>query len=130
MTDRILMRAMPGRETTLTGYDSAWKVTSSDHDPVYATYEFNAPERPLTGNYRRFVLEIGMMEVSELTVPGPQGCRWMALISMQGVRQRTCESTSRESTCSCPPETRTNTCPLRLPLNHVLYDRRSSNLCA
>lgn len=70
MTDRILLRAMPGHEITLTGYDSAWKVTSSDHDPVYATYEFNAPERPLTGNYRRFVLEIGMMEVSELTVPG------------------------------------------------------------
>ena len=70
VTDRILMRAMPGHEIRLTGYASAWKVTSSDHDPVYATYEFNAPERPLTGNYRRVVLEIGMMEVSELTTPG------------------------------------------------------------
>ncbi len=70
MTDRVLMRPMPGHEIRLTGYDSAWKVTSSDHDPVYAMYEFNAPERPLTGNYRRFVLEIGMMEVNELTAPG------------------------------------------------------------
>ena len=61
---------MPGHDIKLTGYDSAWKVTSSDHDPVFATYEFNAPERPLTGNYRRFVLEIGMMEVSNLSTPG------------------------------------------------------------
>eukprot|EP01044_Picomonas_judraskeda_P025314 COSAG03_NODE_7295_length_937_cov_3025.873508_2_plen_133_part_01 len=54
----------------LTSYDSAWKVATSDHDPVCATYEFTAPEIPIRGNYRRFILEVGMMEASELTTPG------------------------------------------------------------
>ena len=69
-TDRVLMRRMPGHDIRQTDYSSAWKATSSDHDPVFATYEFMAPERPLAGNYRRFVLEIGMMEASNLTTPG------------------------------------------------------------
>ena len=69
-TDRVLMRPMPGVDLKITGYDSAWKVTSSDHDPVFSTFEFKAPEKPLSGNYRRFVLEIGMLEVSEMSTPG------------------------------------------------------------
>lgn len=69
-TDRVLMKAMPGHDIKITGYDSAWKVTSSDHDPVYATYEFDAPEIPKTGNYRRFLLEITNLQVTDLTNPG------------------------------------------------------------
>eukprot|EP01043_Picozoa_sp_COSAG02_P024806 COSAG02_NODE_1370_length_13018_cov_50.973218_9_plen_741_part_00 len=69
-TDRVLMKPMPGHDIKLTGYDSAWKVTSSDHDPVYATYEFNAPDMPKTGNYRRFLLEISKLQVTDLQNPG------------------------------------------------------------
>ena len=69
-TDRVLMKPMPGHDISLTGYDSAWKVTSSDHDPVFATYEFNAPDIPKGGNYRRFLLEMGKLTVTDLTNPG------------------------------------------------------------
>ena len=69
-TDRVLMKPMPGHDISLTDYNSAWKVTSSDHDPVYAVYEFNAPDIPTRGNYRRFLLEIGKLQVTDLTAAG------------------------------------------------------------
>lgn len=62
---------MPGHEVTQTSYDSAWKVVSSDHDPVFATYDFVAPSIPTAGNYRRFLLVLSGLEVSGLTDPGP-----------------------------------------------------------
>jgi hypothetical protein len=70
-TDRVIYRPMPGHEVTQTSYDSAWKVVSSDHDPVFATYDFVAPSIPTAGNYRRFLLVLSGLEVSGLTDPGP-----------------------------------------------------------
>jgi endonuclease/exonuclease/phosphatase family metal-dependent hydrolase len=70
-TDRVLMRPMPGASVEQIAYDSAWKVTSSDHDPVFATYDFSAPEIPKTGNYRRFLLILSGLEICDLTQAGP-----------------------------------------------------------
>jgi hypothetical protein len=62
---------MPGASVEQIAYDSAWKVTSSDHDPVFATYDFSAPEIPKTGNYRRFLLILSGLEICDLTQAGP-----------------------------------------------------------
>ena len=69
-TDRVLMRPLPGHAITQTNYDSAWKVTSSDHDPVFAEYDVVMPEVPTRGNYRRFVIELGKLTVKDLRSAG------------------------------------------------------------
>ena len=46
-------RPQPGHSIKLVDYDACYKVVSSDHDPVYATYDFDASPIPMGGNYRR-----------------------------------------------------------------------------
>lgn len=68
-TDRVLCRPQPGHSIKLVDYDACYKVVSSDHDPVYATYDFDASPIPMGGNYRRFLLIIENLAVTDLKKP-------------------------------------------------------------
>lgn len=65
-TDRVLVKPLDGHEVSLVEYNSAVRYVTSDHEPVYATYDFMASPLSTGGNFRRFLLIITKLSLSDL----------------------------------------------------------------